>query len=164
MSHCMHIPCLLLCVLFVASTAPKETNTMCPNLCRAPPGYEVAASGGTLLRCAANHFNDGTGRVCTRCPSQNTFSEESGLTSVSACTCRPGFHRVAGQCTACDRGSYKTDFGDGDSITGCNACPAHMSTLLSASTKVSHCICVPGFELVGGVCNQMSCPAGSVLV
>ena len=180
MGQWAHILCVLLCALFVACVAEESasksslqaTNTMCPNLCRAPAGYEVAPSGATLVRCAANHFNDGTGRICTRCPSQSTFSAEGGLTSVSACSCRPGFYRVAGECTACQRGSYKTNFGDwdnlgdghGEGMNGCNACPAHMSTLLSGSTKVSDCMCLPGFELVGGICNKMSCPAGSVLI
>jgi hypothetical protein len=165
MSRSMHIPCVLLCSLFIASVAEDSaSNTMCPNLCRVPAGYEVAASGATLLRCAANHYNDGTGRVCTRCPSQSTFSAESGLTSLSECACRPGFHRVAGECTACDRGSYKTDFSDGHGVAGCKACPAHTSTPLSGSTNVYDCVCVLGFELVGGVCQKISCPAGSVLV
>ena len=169
MTLSMPLKSVLQCIFSLAAlTVARASNTMCANLCRAPAGYEVAASGSTILRCPANHFHNGTGMLCTRCPSPSTFSAEIGLKSVSACHCSAGFHRVAGECTACEHGSYKAEIGDGfasfSSFSSCKACPAHMSTLLTASTHVSECVCVPGFELVGGECQQMSCTEASVLV
>ena len=81
------------------STTVLASNTLCPNICRSPAGFEVAASGSTILRCPPNHYHDGTGRSCTQCPSPSTYSAETGLTSLHACSCRAGYQRLAGVCT-----------------------------------------------------------------
>ncbi len=114
MTLSMPLKSVLQCIYSLAAlTVARASNTMCANLCRAPAGYEVAVSGSTILSCPANHFHNGTGMLCTRCPSPSTFSADIGLTSVSACHCSAGFHRVAGECTACEHGSYKAEIGDG---------------------------------------------------
>ena len=137
------------------------SNHMCPNLCRAPAGFEIAASdasGPSIIRCAANHFQDGSSKTCTRCPSPSTYSAETGWTSFASCACSPSYHRVAGTCTACVQGFYKTDAGDGL----CNACPEHMTTLLHGSTRESDCVCTLGYEVLHGKCKKITCAEDSV--
>jgi hypothetical protein len=48
-------------IIFRKGCTPlPATNTMCPGLCRAPAGYQVAVSGANLEPCPANHYNDGS--------------------------------------------------------------------------------------------------------
>jgi len=143
----------------------EGTNRMCPNLCKAPAGYEIAtsdASKSSIIRCAENHYQDGTSTKCSPCPCLSTYSPEMGLTSVESCTCRPGYHRVHGVCTACERGTFKSDVGERSD--SCKVCPENMTTLLQGSTDQSACICAQGYTLLQGICQQITCPTDSILV
>jgi hypothetical protein len=44
------------------STTVLASNTLCPSICRSPAGFEVDASGSTILCCPPNHYHDCTGR------------------------------------------------------------------------------------------------------
>ena len=150
-----------------SSCVEVATNTQCPNLCRAPAGYAVTASGMNVQTCPANHYNSGSAKACTTCPWPQTFTAGTGLTSVAQCACRPGYERVGGVggvCTACALGSFKNTTGD----AACASCAAvlgpHSTTLQSASANASACVCKPGYAVVGGACQLTACPAGSVVV
>lgn len=120
---------------------PASSNTLCPNLDKAPAGYQVTSSGANLEPCPVNHYNDGSLLQCKPCPSPSSFSSLGGLTSVAECVCQPGYERVGGVCTACGLGSYKTATGDG----ACTPCWAHATTLQTASTSPAHCKCVANY-------------------
>jgi len=139
--------------------------TQCPNLCRAPAGYAVTASGMNLQICNANQYNNGSSKACTTCPWPQTYTNVTGLTTVSQCTCRPGYERLAtGVCTACALGRFKNATGD----AACASCDGvlgpHSTTIQTASANASTCVCKPGYAVVGGTCQLTACPAGSVVV
>jgi hypothetical protein len=136
------------------------SRTSCPGLCRAPAGYRVTASGANLELCPPNHYQAGSSSTCTRCPWPSTFSEIGGLKDEAECPCMPGYVRMQGVCTACERGKYKSTPGDG----ACEACPEGATTLQTASVDASACVCKPGYERVGGGCQRVLCPDNSVLV
>ena len=160
-------PCITDCETEELSSALSFAGNhyMCPNLCKAPAGYEIAssdASGASIIPCAANHYQDGSSKKCSICPLLSTYSAEMGLQSVESCTCRQGYHRVQGVCTACERGFFRSDVGEWSG--SCKACPANMSTLLPGSKDESACICATGYELVQGHCQLVTCQANSQLV
>jgi hypothetical protein len=90
---------------------------------------------------------------------------------VAQCACRPGYQRVAGVCTACELGKYKTaaDLSQFQSLP-CEECASLLgpssTTLQPASANASACVCWPGYERVGGAgpCQLTECLAGSALV
>jgi hypothetical protein len=127
----------------------------------------VTSSGANLAPCGANSYNNGSAKNCTTCPWPQTFTTDTGLTSVAQCACRPGYERVGGVggvCTACAIGSFKNTTGD----AACASCAAvlgpHSTTLQPASANASACVCKPGYAVVGGACQLTACPAGSVVV
>jgi hypothetical protein len=144
-------------------------KTLCPGLCRAPAGYAVTSSGSSLEPCPANQYNNGSAKACTTCPWPQTFTTATGLTDVAQCACRPGYQRVAGVCTACEVGKYKTvaDMSQFQSLP-CEECASllgpHSTTLQTARANASDCVCWPGYERVGGACQLTACAAGSALV
>lgn len=140
------------------------SRTSCPGLCRAPAGYRVTASGANLEPCPPNHYQTGDSRACTRCPWPSTFSEAGGLMHEAACPCTPGYVRVQGVCTACALGEYSTTSRDMFQSLPCQTCPEGATTLQTASVGASACVCKPGQERVGGVCQRVPCPENSVLV
>lgn len=148
-----------------ADACVTASNTICPNLCRAPAGYAVTSSGGNIEACPANQYNNGSAKACTACPWPQTFTAATGLTGVAQCACRPGYERVGGVggvggvCTACALGMYKAEAGDGP----CATCAAFSTTLQPASANASACVCWPGYELVGGACQLTACAAGSAV-
>jgi hypothetical protein len=144
------------------------SNTHCPGICKIPPGFEIAISSdmsaSTIVRCATNHFQDGTAKQCTQCPSPSTYSNSTGLSSILDCSCRPGYYRLAGICTACPLGSFQANpYNENYGSFACQSCPANMYTLFPASTHISDCKCMPGYNLVNGSCTPTICPENSVL-
>jgi len=147
-----------------APPAPSATNTQCPNLCRAPAGYTVTSSGSNIEPCPANQYNNGSAKTCTTCPWPQTFTADTGLTSVAQCACRPGYERVGGVCSACALGSFKNTTGNA-ACASCNGVLGPASTTLQpASANASACVCKPGYALVDGSCQLTACPTGSVVV
>ena len=136
------------------------THTSCPNLCRAPAGYEVAAGGDTVHLCPPNHFHNGTGTLCTQCPSPSSFSSQGGLQHITQCPCSAGYNRAGSECRACPVGTYKAESGDGQ----CTSCPPNTYTLFPASTSAAACVCAPGFQPDAGTCKKMLCASNRALV
>ena len=130
------------------SLANCSSTISCPGLCRAPAGYKVTSSGVNIEACQANEYNNGSAKACTTCPWPETFTTATGLTSLTQCTCRPGFTRLAGVCTACAPNTYKTEAGDGL----CTTCPVN-TTSPAGSSLLSSCQCNTGYTgSDGGPC------------
>lgn len=155
-----------------------------------PPGEFknlVSPVGNTLQcsPCALDRYSDSSGTVtCSFCAhTRQTLQTRS--TSVSNCTCRPGFEPPspndhAANCTACALGFAKSDPGD----VACHACPigkfaprtgmtacldcalhtpvagAH-TTATTASYLVSQCVCHEGLFLDAPSSSCLPCVAGS---
>ncbi len=71
--------------------------------------------------CCVGWYSGETGMItCQPCPLN--FGSPIGSTSVSNCTCAPGFFGPAeGPCTPCPSGTYKKDTG---TAAACTPCPA----------------------------------------
>ena len=155
---------LCLCHPTAWGASSVESRTSCPGLCRAPAGYRVTASGANLELCPPNHYQAGASRACTRCPWPSTFSEAGGLKDEAECPCRPGYVRIQGACTACELGKYTSTSRDMFQSLPCERCPQGATTLQTASVDASACVCEPGYERVGELCQRVPCPDNSVLV
>ena len=130
------------------------TATTCPQLLRAPAGFEAWLGG--IRACPANHFQDGTSDACTPCPAPSTYSAGGGLTSARECVCAVGYTRSPdGVCAACGLGSYKDSSGD----SPCTVCTANAQTMLPSRTSAAACLCSPEFERLGDLC--VACPVGT---
>jgi len=126
----------------------------CPNLTSAVAGYEVTDSGENLVECMVNHYQDGSGIVCTQCQAPDTYTARGGLVSIMECECAAYYVLVNGVCMLCAVGSYQSA-NDG----GCTLCPDNSTTLAASSTSISQCVCVVDFELVSGVCSPCQASA-----
>jgi len=130
------------------------TQTACPGLVHAPAGFEAVAETGGIRACPANHFQDGTSNVCTKCPEPSTYTAQGGLSGVLQCVCAEGYERSQGVCIACGILTYKGVTGDGP----CTACTANSQTLTPARTSAVACLCNPGHQAETGTC--VACAAG----
>ena len=107
---------------------------------------------------------------CVDCPS-NSYSSQASA-SIHACKCGVAYDNQPSQCAEevccvrCSKGSFKND-----SMTQCAECPASTYSVLEshcescfensvsgvASSDVSECVCVPGFERLVGHDTSLSC-------
>ena len=138
------------CFDCIAPSQETADHTSCPGLTIAPAGYEVNTNGDNVELCPSNHYQDGSGAVCTECPYPATYSSAGGLTSVGECECRPGYSRSGGVCAACDIGTYKPDAGD----AACTACGSHATTQSVASADVLACVCIAEYEPIVKDCIE----------
>ena len=129
------------------------TQTACPGLVQAPAGFEAVPETGGIRACPANHFQDGTSNVCTKCPEPSTYTAQGALTNVRQCVCAAGYERLpTGVCTACSTLSFKSATGDGP----CTPCTANSETALVARTNALSCLCRPGFQAISASCVACS--------
>lgn len=133
----------------------------------------VGDSGTTsdsCLPCPAGTFYEGTAATsCLEC-TDNSISA-LGSDDEFDCLCESGFYRNnaecvrcadgyiksepdASQCVACDTGTFSSN------ALQCADCPAHSDTRQPASTSISDCLCLQGYEKSanGEVCQL--CAAG----
>jgi hypothetical protein len=102
-----------------------------------------------LYYCACNShsdctYDDITGVKCTSCLHNTTgqFCE--------ACIAGYGGSAIINTCIACSLGTYKSTLDNID----CIACPTNTSTMMTASTMVTNCMCQPGSTGInGGICS-----------
>ena len=93
------------------------------------------------------HKNFSGHGACSVCPEFSSSPETS--TSLTNCTCDPGYVGANGQCTSCETGQYKAGRGDGI----CSDCPA-LSSSPEGSEVVEECTCgVGAFGSNGFVCR-----------
>jgi hypothetical protein len=129
------------------------TQTACPGLVQAPAGFEAVPETGGIRVCPANHFQNGTSNVCTKCPEPSTYTAQGALTNESQCVCAAGYERLStGVCTACSTLSFKSATGDGP----CTPCTANSETALVARTNALSCLCRPGFQAISANCVACS--------
>jgi hypothetical protein len=110
-----------------------------PNPTPAPTAQPTPAP--TPVACAAGSFSSGAGTQCTPCAA-GTFSNETGASSMSACTaCPAGQYSVdpgSTSCLSCTAGYYLTETGATSDAT-CTPCPAgtYSSSLLGSASCVA---------------------------
>ena len=136
---------------------PASIKTRYPTQnARIPRPYTCAA-------CAAGKYKDEVSDAeCTDCD-VNSLSLE-GSTAVEDCHCKAGFTGANGTvCLACAAGKHKAAPGDRDCAScpantfsgiaaeACVSCPVH-SQASPESTRISDCMCTPGYERVGDEC------------
>ncbi len=150
-----------------------------------PGSYSTA---GISIQCPKGTFSSMEGvTVCTNCLA-GTYSSGTGMDSFASCTlCAQGSYASSAalpNCTACSAGRYNSAVGSTTCLICTSACPAGRQlqgictptsdTYCTPCTLVANCfyiagtpcgnatnpncLCTPGFELIGGQCQQ--CKAG----
>ena len=103
--------------------------------------------------------------VCLLCPSssycvngsrfacpEHSFTDPLEYPStVDACICEGGYHRIG---DVCENGTAPQYYVDGQQLH----CPANMLTVIDFADSASFCVCDTGFEKTGSDCA--ACPAG----
>ena len=113
-------------------TGATNITTCLPRPCE--PGFYSPYSGQSAF------FSE----TCFPCP-RNFGGSPIGSTSVSNCTCAPGFFGPAGgPCTPCPSGTYKKDTG---TAAACTPCP--VAGQWSATMSVDAADCVDQFKQEG---------------
>jgi hypothetical protein len=113
---------------------------------------DVRVLGFPAAQCAAGTYKPLVGNHnCTVCPAFSTSIV--GATSVTACTCLPGYINIASNgapvnCSACPANTYYVE-------GACITCPSNSSS----GTASFSCQCNAGFTGNPGACQ--ACPAGT---
>ena len=117
--------------------------------------FQLGHNATTCVTCPAGAFcGEGTASPVP-CP-PGTHSESEGLVTASSCTlCPAGYFCIAGMKIACVTGYYNSDPGASD-LNACQQCVPHATTLTSASTNATDCVCVEGYAMDAGNC--FPCP------
>ena len=158
------------CPLFSTSEsgAPSIMNCSCAL------GYEsvVVGEGFECRPCAIGFYKNWLGPgSCLMCPPLSSTAVEQS-SSINDCSCLQGFSGHHNNCSACDRGKYKSELGtssckecgrdtygesyNASSASACLQCPQN-TTSMAGSWQISNCSCIPGFHgSNGGPCA--SCP------
>jgi hypothetical protein len=127
-------------------------------LCEAciPGTYKTEIGNSHCTLCPIGKFQDAYGQVMCDVCHDNAFSLE-GSTNIDQCICNAGYHPIADACelclngyvkatvgnfacTACEAGKYSTN------SLNCVSCPPDSTTVSIASTDISNCLCMPGYE------------------
>ena len=113
--------------------------------CVCKKGYRL--SGTSCVKCDEGTYKDVASNAtsCTSCGSNKT-SSVTGSTSATDCVCKAGY--TGANCTACEKGTWKSTTGD----AACTACGANMTTATTGATSKDACICADGYELQNGKC------------
>jgi hypothetical protein len=171
--------------------------TMLVDTCTACPAGKFNAELGAFgedkcISCAAGKYSDTSAATsestCLDC-AKGTYSQIAGAASATSCTACPGYSDTVGtastiqadckcnlgytgpdgaECTACDKGTYKTSIGSSACVacaianyaassgsSNCTQCIEGASTLQTGSDKISDCLCTPG--RTGNPGNGVSC-------
>ena len=148
-----------------------------------PGTHKTNWSTAACSPCPAATYAPAAAAVsCTACPA-NTVSS-AGASDLQACVaaagaygapgreatlCAAGFfadQRNSSACVACSSFHYLATVGSASSHD-CSACPANSAVFANVDiaipngvgTVAAHCVCMPGFEHVGGLC--LACGAGA---
>ena len=126
-----------------ANTFGKAQRTpYCSGTC---PAGTMCRSGTTdPEECSLGSYCPMGSAAGIPCP-PGTYGEVKGLNTESQCTtCPKGFFCTAGAKIACSINSVNNEFGTSSALA-CQSCPDFSSTLSTASTKKSDCMCVEGY-------------------
>ena len=154
---CMECPANSFC-----SGNPSTSKSPCPahstnevgsstaSSCMCEEGFYSSTPGAACIECTEGSFCQGGNADQNKalCPSQS-FSP-AGSSSVSDCSCNPGFYGSATNCALCSQDYYCESGGRR------LACPEHSS----AGTGSTSCTCELGYEVADdGSCFK--CPSNS---
>lgn len=131
--------------------------------------FKTAIGEGECSNCPLNTYSDVAAHACTPCFVNSQIIGDA--TSIQDCTCIAGYYYANYSCQQCPLGQFKSESGNADcqdcaagkyqdlfASMACTDCPA-LTTSASKSTKIEHCVCVPGYTLVSGKCQ--ACSAGT---
>ena len=114
-----------------------------------------------VYECQAGYYSDADAQTCTACQ-MGKYSGSAVASSSSTCiSCESGKYSGAfgaissAACLDCPNGTYYEGVA-GTSLSACLACPAN-STSYPGSRLLQACVCWPGYERVGGVCQLTAC-------
>ncbi|XP_071494914.1 sushi, von Willebrand factor type A, EGF and pentraxin domain-containing protein 1-like [Diadema antillarum] len=103
---------------------------------------------------------DGLGNCC----GQNAACSCATRSGSIACTCEPGYTGDGFSCKVCQQGTYKSSYGNHP----CTPCPAHSSTVSTASTDSMDCECDLGYVentgMNGSSCHPVECTAFNITI
>jgi len=103
------------------------------------------------------YAGEDTLQACAAYPA-NTAKSGAG-NAFSACKCNGGYiGSDGGQCTACDRGKYKSG------TNTCTSCPLHSTTRRSGSASILDCECIDGYSGKNGQDTCIQCGLDSYKV
>lgn len=137
--------------------------SLCSEVCVAGSGYQGGFNNAIKMIC--EYCPTVENGYCTGCPSADCIKPST--CPAGRVTCKPGYHRNASTCVACERGSYQAD--DNTSRTDCMLCETGKYTAGTGSTSCTSCNTL--FPVTGGTCTKCdssgctaaTCPTGSVL-
>jgi hypothetical protein len=120
--------------------------------CFCVEGYE-GTGGDVCSLCRLGFYKSVVAaEKCSPCPS-NSNTPMTGATSISACTCNPGFLPRPGVasliCDPCEVGKYGAS---------CQSCPANTDTLDRGTQDITGCLCGPGYEPDEEMTTCLPCP------
>ena len=125
------------------------TNSSGRSVCMPCAAGRYAGSGLTMCPlCLVGKFSNTAGSGdCISCTNGTTYTTNTGSTVCTACTktCATG-NQIQGQCTP----SSDTYCGACTLISNCFYIPGASC----GNTTNPNCLCLPGFELTGGQCQQ----------
>ena len=149
-----------------ASTLSQPGSTALSQ-CVCGPGFQPLSVQGVCSACEAGTFrsvrlHNESDAQCMPCP-VNHYCEAGAIQplacvsgeesiqssqSISDCKCTAGFGRLtsdlASACAVCPLGFYS----EANSNLECTQCPANKTTLLTATTNKTLCVCLPAHGIV----------------
>jgi hypothetical protein len=119
--------------------------------------FKSSSGAGACVNCGANTFQPfeaaTSSTQCQNCPlNANALA---GSTSNAFCICKAGYSNEenGGLCSACPRGSYKTDPGVGT----CTQCPANYFSTTDAQTTATCSVCPANSQSPAGSDESTDC-------
>ena len=172
-----------------SSCAENVTNCTACEVGKFKRAYSDEGNENKCERCGVNRYAEVQGSAsCSFCPTTRMTTDKESVSAYD-CKCRPGFYETIDDprqnCSHCEIGSYKAEFGNGDcypcpegsfadfvGMTQCKPCSVysemkHANTTLQAngSTSVSDCTCDMGYfsdsTQYSGNAECLQCARGS---
>ena len=124
----------------------NEIGTMLPCKTCSAVNNSYCPSGAAVVACKMGFVvlpdgDQGSETQCVACTA-GTYKDTTGATD---------------QCTPCDDGTYE----DAQASKACKICPLHSSTVSTASTALTECICLPGYTADETGVECQACAAGT---
>lgn len=136
-----------------------------PGLCMCADGYYASETMGCIA-CPAGYYC--TNNTLAQCWDHSVSGNLSGT-----CQCNPGFHHPPGErlCAPCPAGNScpgavppepcpSGTYGNASGLTVCTQCPPNSGSPSPGATRVSQCVCAPGFTGFPGSGLCYACSPG----
>ena len=134
------------------TSTPSNNCTAC-----AAGKFKSSSGGGACVNCGTNTFQPFEAAIsstqCQNCPLN--ANAPAGSMSNAFCICKAGYSNEenGGVCSACPRGSYKTDPGVGT----CTQCPANYFSTTDAQTTATCSVCPANSQSPAGSDEPTDC-------